>query len=87
MCLCVVKGEQAVWGGGAESVQKNYLLGGGDEEALLKQGLFSGGTLECGGNMGGLTVGKGEKGSGRCREGGVCVFVYLCMCIGVYVCT
>lgn len=27
VCLCVVKGEQVVWGGGAESVQKNYLLG------------------------------------------------------------
>lgn len=56
-------------------------FGGGDEELVLKQGLFSGGMLGCGGNLGGLTVGKGRsKGVGGAERVG-CVSVCISVCV------
>ena len=63
-------------------------FGGGDEELILKQGLCSGGTLGCGGNLGGSQWGKGDQKEWEVQRGwGVClcvsVYVYRCMCVHI----
>lgn len=80
-CVCVLKGECVVWGGRGESSCKNCPVGvgGWGKEVFLKQGLFSGGMLGCGSNLGETHSEEREiKRSGRPREGSLCV----CVCVG-----
>lgn len=73
VCLCVVKGEKV--GGMCGNTQEEWCLGrGGRDEELIKQGLFLGGTLGCGSNLGGTRSSERKiKRSGRPGEGRVCL--------------
>lgn len=72
--ICVVKGAK-VLGGRDESAGRIVSFGGTREhEEPLRQGLFSGGTLGCGSNLGGTHSSEREmRSSGRPREGVMCV--------------
>lgn len=73
--ICVVKGAKVV-GERDESPERIVSFGGTREhEELLRQGLFSGGTLGCGSNLGGTHSSSEReiKSSARPREGVVCV--------------
>lgn len=66
------------WEEAARVSRRIVSFGGGSVELFLKQGLFSGGTLGCGSNLGGTHSGEREiKRSGRPREVDVCVYVYI----------
>lgn len=76
VCLCVVKGEQVVWGGEGPRVCRRIIFGGGDEEPLAKAGsVFR--VARWRGVHGGPTVGKGDKRREVQRGWGVC----LCICV------